>query len=90
METETPVEATINTEEVQQQSTDASTITPASFPIHIKYINSDGTLVKFKCDKIDCWETINLPDIGLKIKDLEIDYKPKDDIDGCYFLRMVA
>ena len=41
METESPVEATINTEEVQQQSTDASTITPASFPINIKYINSE-------------------------------------------------
>ena len=44
METDNPVEATINTEEVQQQSTDASTITPASFPINIKYINSDGTI----------------------------------------------
>lgn len=44
METESPVETTVNTEEVRQQSTESNTVTPSSFPINIKYITSDGTI----------------------------------------------
>lgn len=47
----------------------------------------DNYKVVVKCDKIDYSETINLLNIGFKIKDLEVDYKPKDDMDGCYFYK---
>lgn len=47
----------------------------------------DNYKVVVKCDEIDYSETINLLDIGFKIKDMEIKYKPKDDMDGCYFYK---
>jgi hypothetical protein len=40
-----------------------------------------------KCNKINYSETISLLDAGFEIKDLEISYKPKDDMIGSYFYK---
>ena len=44
METETPVETVGDQDNQKSKEQECNPITPSSFPIHIKYIYSDGTI----------------------------------------------
>lgn len=65
METETPVETSIDTSVEKKDST----ITPSSFPIQIKYINSDGTIDGMRNIQI----TVKRTDLIAEVKQKYID-----------------